>query len=967
MGGEQRQLGRRISRRTFLAAGAVGLAGVTLGLHTLRRRSPGGVGGAAPLPVSIAYGDWRDLYLERWRWDKVVRSSHFVNCWYQAHCCWNVYVKDGMVWREEQAAEYPQTNPDVPDPNPRGCQKGACFSERMYDSSRVRHPLKRVGERGSGRWQRISWDQALSELADQMLDTITRDGSDRIVWDVGPLYTEGTMTAAHQRHVTLLDSTSLDMNTEIGDGHRGVAETFGKIAFERSADDYMYSDLILIWGSNPLYTQIPNAHYLTEARYKGARLVTIAPDYSASCVHADLFVPVRPGCDAALGLAVAQVLVAENLIDRDFIAEQTDLPLLVRDDTRMLLRASDLKAGGSDERLHCFDAKRGVVPVPRRSLNLGGITPELEGEWEVRLANGEQVRVRTVFSLLRQRLADYTPERAAEKCGTPPSAIRRLARWLGESRAAAMVTSSNMDKYYHGNLMERAQALVFALTGNFGKKGSGFVGFPWLDHDATEGFIRSMFSASDMLNKTALKIIGRTVLDTARWKLAGYTDEMIVYEQGRSVLAEGRMTSGSLFWYIHGGLLAASDRLQEWDPYLKRPVREVLQESLDKGWQEVWPRPGNDPKMLFVLGSNPLRRIRSYPLLLEHLWPKLDAVVTLDWRMSSTALHSDYVLPAAGWYERDEHKWATTLMPYIHSGEKATTYYEARSDWEIISRLTEAIDRRARERGIDHYVDRRGDRRPLDNLYEKFSSGGQFGHTDDAKVCAALIDTATNLGDLTWDELKKQGFAPFKKIGGSAGSIGNATEIEPGQTITPLTRHVLEKMPYPTLSRRIQFYLDQELYLEMGEELPVHKDPPTSGGSYPLTLTGGHTRWSIHANWRDDQLMLRQQRGEPVMFIGVNDAEARGVRDGARVRVFNDLDEFEIMAKVSPSVRPGQVIVYHAWENFQFKNGKGFQNLIPSPLNPVELAGGQFHLRPMIIALQPGHTDRDTRVEVAAL
>ena len=340
--------------------------------------------------------------------------------------------------------------------------------------------------------------------------------------------------------------------------------------------------------------------------------------------------------------------------------------------------------------------------------------------------------------------------------------------------------------------------------------------------------------------------------------------------------------------------------------------------------------------------------------------------MTLDWRMTSTTLFSDYVLPAAAWYERDEHKWATTLMPFIHSGEKATTYYEAKSDWEIISRLTEAIDRRAKERGIASFTDRRGDERPLHNLYEKFSSSGEFGHTDDEKVLASLIDNATNLGDLTWPELKKKGFAPFTKIGKSLGSIGNATEIVPGETITPLTKHVIDKMPYPTLSRRIQFYLDQELYLEMGEELPVHKDPPKNGGDYPLMLTGGHTRWSIHSNWRDDELMLRQQRGGPVVFISRGDAERRGIADGADVRVYNDLDEFEIMAKVSPSVREGQLIIYHAWENFQFKNGKGFQNLIPTPLNPVELAGGQFHLRPMILCLQPGHNDRDTRVEVEA-
>ena len=85
------------------AAGGVGLAGATLGLHYLRRRAadaPGGASTATAVGAAPEYGDWRDVYLERWRWDKIVRSSHFVNCWYQAHCCWNVYVKDGMVWRE---------------------------------------------------------------------------------------------------------------------------------------------------------------------------------------------------------------------------------------------------------------------------------------------------------------------------------------------------------------------------------------------------------------------------------------------------------------------------------------------------------------------------------------------------------------------------------------------------------------------------------------------------------------------------------------------------------------------------------------------------------------------------------------------------------------------------------------------------------------------------------------------------
>jgi DMSO reductase family type II enzyme molybdopterin subunit len=950
-------IGGGIDRRTFLQVAAVGVAGVGLGLWRLRAvESQSAALAAAPPP----YHDWRDVYRERWAWDKVVRSSHWVNCWYQAHCAWNVYVKDGMVWREEQAADYPQVRPDVPDFNPRGCQKGACFSERMYDPARVKWPLKREGPRGSGRWKRVSWDEALSEIADSMIDAIVQEGTDRVVWDIGPGISTGVQTAGQGRLRVLLDSTALDMNTEIGDGHRGAGETFGKIVFERSADDYFFSDLILIWGGNPVYTQIPNVHFLLEARYKGAELVCIAPDFSASAMHADHWIPVKPGGDAALGLGVAHVLIEEGLYDAAFVREQTDLPLLVREDTGRFLRGSDLAADGDPDELYLHDPARGVVAAPRRSLALGGLEPSLEGRFEAKLQDGRSVAVRPVFARLREHLAGFAPERAAELSGTPAAMVRSLAHRLARAKSASMVTTSNFSKYYHGNLIERTQALVFALTGNYGKKGSGFVGFPFLMHDGLDEFVIGMFDLP-----LRLLIQGSSLVDEARLRLAGYTDEMVIYERSRRSFEAGQEVCGSLFWYVHGGLLEASEALQDWDPYLKRPVREVLDESLAKGWQHLWPKPGNDPRVLISLVSNPLRRIRAYPLLLKNLWPKLRTVVTIDWRMTSTALQSDYVLPAAAWYERTEHKWVTPLMPFIHAGAKAVDFYEAKSDWEIFARLAQAVDRRAAERGIVAFKDRAGRERSFAGLYDRFTSNGQYGPTDDDKVAGALIETATNLEGVAWPELRDRGWARFTGLGTSIASIGGATKVAPDDTITPFTDHVFEKKPYPTLSRRIQFYIDQELYQEMGEELPTHKDPPTAGGSYPLQLTGGHTRWSIHAAWRDDRLMLQQQRGQPVMYMSARDAETRGVRDGARVRVWNDLAAFEVMAKVTPALRPGQLILYHAWENFQFLGQRGFQNLVPSPLNPVELSGGQFHLRPMSICMQPSHTDRDTRVEVA--
>ena len=110
--------------------------------------------------------------------------------------------------------------------------------------------------------------------------------------------------------------------------------------------------------------------------------------------------------------------------------------------------------------------------------------------------------------------------------------------------------------------------------------------------------------------------------------------------------------------------------------------------------------------------------------------------------------------------------------------------------------------------------------------------------------------------------------------------------------------------------------------------------------------------------------MLELERGEPIIFMSASDAQQRNLADHDLVRVHNEIGEFLVRAKISPTVRPGQVIMYHGWENYQFQGGTGHRNVIPTPMNPVELAGGYFHIQHTPAILQPGHNDRETRVEV---
>jgi DMSO reductase family type II enzyme molybdopterin subunit len=833
----------------------------------------------------------------------------------------------------------------------------------MYDPTRLKYPLKRVGKRGEGKWKRVSWDEALDEIADRMVDIISQDGPDTILWDVGTNFSIGSQSVGLTRLAVSLGTPLLDMNPEIGDGHYGVAITLGKIINEGSGDNWFYTDLFLIWGGNPTYTHIPNSHYYIEGRYNGAKIVTISPDYSPSAIHADLWIPINVGTDAAFALSLAHIIVKEKLYKASFLKEQTDMPLLVRDDNRLFLREKDLKEGGQEDVFYFFDlTSKSIKEAPKVSLGLNGLDPALEGEYEVETLQGK-VKVRPVFELLKKRLEEYSPDKASKITGINPKVINDLAHEIAKAKAVCNITQSNFSKFYHVALLERAELLVAALCGHFGKQGSGFRGFPFLMPDAFETF--------PFLKKPGVE----GVKEFEAWfdqqfkplKDAGYTEEMLIYEFIRQAYIEGFWTSNTLFWYIHGGLKELSGRSKEWDRYLKREVDDYLKESFEKGWQMVVPTPEKEPRGLFEYGGNILRRVRGYTKLIDTLYPKLKLAVTIDWRMSSTGLHSDFVLPLAGWYEKEDIKWVTPINPFVHITNRAVQpLYESKTDWEIFCLLAKKIEEKAKQKGIETYKVR-GEERRFDSIYSALTFGGYYKDNDDIKLADDYVKISSNTKGVTWDKLTKKGFAHFSGVGRSPGTIGNATDIKPNETIVPLTWHTDKKIPYPTLTRRMQFYIDHELFFDLGEELPVYKEPPKSGGNYPLVVTGGHTRWSIHSSWRDSKHMLRLQRGVPIMYMSTLDAQKRGIKDGEEVEVKNDLNSFRIHVKVSPSVKPGQVMIYHAWENYQFKDGKLFQNLMPTPLNPISLAGGYYHLRPMFLCLHPPQNDRDTRVEVVKI
>ncbi|MFQ5380415.1 MAG: molybdopterin-dependent oxidoreductase [Dehalococcoidia bacterium] len=918
------------------------------------------------------YTGTSDLYRNKWKWDDVFWGTHCVDC-YPGNCPMRVYVRDGIVWREEQSGSFDTIQEGVPDFNPMGCQKGASWSQSLYGPDRVMYPLQRVGERGEGKWNRVTWDEALTGIADGLLDAIENEGPESIVHEGTP---EMATVAPTGKFFQAIGGTGLDLNGSINDFSIGLYETFGKFSPVSSADDWFLSELVLIWHMNPVYTRIPFYHFIAEARYNGAEVVNISPDVNPSHSHADYQIAIKGATDQAFGLALVQVMFEEDIAHWDFIREQTDLGFLVRLDTGRYLRESDLKAKGIEEQLYQWDPDSGLHPADRGNMHLNGLQIALDGEYEVELEGGEKVRVTPACTLLRKRLdEEYTPEKQEPVTGVNPGVVRDLARKIAKKRTNIML-GYNACKFYHGDLIERVQALVLAASGNWGKHGTGIRCWAAGMHDGL--FIASNKGGPGAARTEQILSARDAGLAMAKMFDPTMTTEIAVREIAKRRVGrdfgEGEEVSGggpssvdaipAFWWYWQGGYDQRWNKREWGDDTLPRDFDEYLTEALEKGWWEglETPRPENPPRVLIECGGNTLRRTRGgKKALVENLWPKLDMIVTLDFRMSQTALYADYFLPAAQHYEKVSFHIPTPhVLNLTFSDKAAAPAGEARTEWQIYAALLEKLAERAEARGLTEYTDRSGFVRRYSEMAEYFTSGGflldEDHFADEAIRDSALAGTlpmGTNL-----ESLRDQGHVRFIDWGLSPMALAQASPIIPDEPHVPFRDHTERGDPFPTYARRAQFYIDHPWFLEAGEHLPCWKPNPKMGGNYPLGLTSGHNRWSIHTMNQGNEVILGTHRGEPDAVVNPDDAAARGVSDGDLIRVFNDVSEFTVRARLGPGVRPGQVVSYNGWGGFQYTGWSGANEIEPGMVKWIGFAGGYGHLQHIGAEWQPIPSDR---------
>lgn len=875
-------------------------------------------------------------------------AYHCVNC--QGNCAWEVWTKDGKVTRENQSARYPQIAPNIPDANPRGCNKGVQHSQVMYQADRLLHPMRRVGERGSGQWQQISWDEAITDIAKNLYEGMLEKGPESNYVHVGAGILTEARAASIKRLGTLLGAVRPYIASYVGDMFPGVSVVYGEGNIGCTYDFIYQTNVAVFWGCNPNTSRIPDAHYLWEGKYNGSKIIVITPEFNSTAIHADLWVPVKAGYDGHLALSILQRIIAKKLYKEALVKEFTDLPLLVRKDTKELLRLSEidekqplfdaatsahfLEGDGKKEAKHeeCFLAfnqrTRKLVVMPGtegatiESLRLKDIDwdidPALGGTWKVKLKDGKTVSVTTGFDLLKDELKAFAPEKMQALTGVHPMVVDELAKDLTGPKCAVVTMGFAVGKHFNGMLSQRAIASLVAFTGRMGPTGG-------------------------MNTENEWNIGGLSGLSAFGGKYVH------------------RFASGFLSEFMLGDEIADYDKLyddedikrgtgQSKAEYKKQVMDIVAKSKNDGGYKNTQDgKPWWDTVENFLLfADSRFRRNKGH--YKKSFLEKAKFIAYGDFRMNDFAIYADVILPCKTPYESWDirtnpgyHRFANIAYP----SPALQNVGESKSEWEIATLVVEKMQALALER-----FKKTGDQkalkipdpthtttgfRAMDELVKDFTQEGKV-RTDKDAVEYALEHVDQFKPNTIKSMYERGGFLQLNS------QAGKSSPLYADRPYNTFESQLFLHQRFDTLTGRLTFYVDHPLWITAGANVATAK-PPIRPKRHPFVLMTPHARWSIHSTYKTSSILLRLQRGKPYVMINPEIAKAKGIADGDDVKMFNELGEVILMAKIAPSVPPDALVMEHGWEPFMYKNKYGHNNLVGDMINLLELTDGWGHLK----------------------
>ncbi len=762
-----------------------------------------------------------------------------------ANCAVLAHVKDGRVIKLEGNPESPMSRGGV-------CAKGLSGIQALYHPNRNKYPMRRVGARGGNDWERISWDEAITEIATKINEFSEKYGSESISVSTG---------GGGNPHFSNVKRFGEAINTP-NVWEPGCAQCYlprmgaallaygaGKpnnLSFSDSNGwDYYYNDSavtsVVLWGTDPSNSSVSTGgRALAELRTReqGLRTVVIDPRFTVDAAKAEVWLPIRPGTDAALALAWTRWILDNEKYDEDFCRTWTNMPYLVNPDTRLTLKATEAGLEGTDDDYVIWDPAQGKAVVLEYPFNAGVAAP-LFGTYEV---NGLQCK--TGGQLLKESCEEWTLAQAAEVCWLDEGEIERALEIYTDSEGqSGIMQGVAIDQYPQSQQNALAALNLEFLMGNVEKPGSMLQRF-------------ANAPCKDQLGNTPRLLSKDQVM-----KRCGYLE--------------------------HKGLIC-------WDMAFIPDVFKAMKDG-DPYQIHMWiERSGNKH---VVLGNSSC---------LDEIVPNLDFVVhAFLYPTAFSVLCADMLLPCTEWLE-------TNLpIPQLNTiviRQAVTHLFETVEEGIIWTNIVQ----KCAELGNAHAAKAFDADACMTTPFYKDEHEKQLQHLNKLKMS---WEEACEQGVIQWaTEEEYRTFGVYLKDDGKGKPKGFGTPSKKLEVYCE-SNIILGRTGYPWAQCAEEKPLVLPPCEKDYEPLCYYEEPhesPLTDGEYPLVLTEGRLPMYHHGTLRNIPY-LREIYPVPEMWIHPDDAETYGIVDGEWVNIESRRGKTHGRAKVTTAIAKGVVYQERFW------------------------------------------------------
>lgn len=796
---------------------------------------------------------FRDLWNYDYKFVFLCAPNDTHNCLLEAYVKNNVVVRLAPTMKYHLAEDI-YGNKASQRWEPRCCQKGLALVRRIYGDRRVKYPVVREGflkwvkdgfpreedgrppkkyfeGRGKEPFVRISWDEAFQITAKALYniaktysgpegsEKLKRQGYDpAMVEATGGIGTQvlkfrGGMPALGATRIfgmyrlansmALLDANIRNVPPEKAKGGRGwdnyswhtdlppghpMVTGQQTVDFDLACADH--ADYIVVWGMNWITTKMPDSHWLTEARLKGATVTVIACEYSATCSKADKVLIVRPGTTPALALGFSHIIIKEKLYDEEYLNMFTDFPFLVRMDTLKLLRASDIFPNYSHAELKSIKVIREGEKIPPPALQSlpivredirkewgdfvvwdevenkpviitrddygkvmkeKKINPKLDGKFKVKLKDGKEIEVRTVFSIIKEYVENLSPKVVEEITWAPADGIIQVARDIAKNAGKTIfAVGMGPNQFFNNDLKDRAIFILAALTKNIGLVSANVGSFAGNYRGALLNGLPT-YIAEDPSNPQ--------------------TDEK------GPVKVKAYFVPESVHYFNEGDkILRAGNKVYTGKTHTPTPTKSIL-----------------------VSNSNSLIGNAKWHFdTVINVFPKVEFIGVFEWWWTASCEYADIVFPVDSWAEfKIPDITISVTNPFLYTFPRTPLprIFNTKSDLEVIAGIAKALGEIT------------GDQR----FYDYF----KFVHEGKPEVyIQRVIDNSETTKGYKFTEIEKK-------------SQEGIPALLMTRTYPKFVGYdqMVEEKPWYTKTGRIEFYREEDEFIAAGENIPVFREP----------------------------------------------------------------------------------------------------------------------------------------------